>query len=178
MRPLCRIRSISAVDLQTIAIPYALVLPVMILKNLENLLRALVDRPISIHRDEPASTLVIIGHRTSLLLVGRQTGLNHFQPVVIAGHQLRPVAVTYFIGAGRLEVDVIDPPTGGTRTASSNSEQKLIIVHVKADHNRPSPGRVQVVKERVLQQSVQPPGLSRGPGKTIQDIAALAIRQQ
>src|SRR5579864_4011170 len=86
MRPLCRIFSISADDLHTIAIP----LSVMIFQYPENLFRDGVHRQISIHRDQSARALVIVRDRTSLLLVCRESGLNYFQPVVVAGHQLLP----------------------------------------------------------------------------------------
>src|SRR6202035_3316033 len=145
----------------------------MVLKNPENLPCNFVHRPVAIHRDQPSRALVIIGYGSGLLLVSRQTGLNHFQPVVIAGYQLRPVKVANFIVTGRLKVDVIDPPTGGTRTASSNPEQQLIIVHVQADHNWPGASRTRVVKELVVEQCVQPSGLSRSPGKAVQNVAAL-----
>ena len=121
--------------------------------------------------------LVIVRHRTSLLLICRESGLNYFQPVVIAGHQLRPVTfVADFIHAGRLEVDVIDPSTGGTRTSSSNPEQQLIIVHVQADHNWPGPGGTRIVKELMFQQRIEPPGLGCSPGKPVQNVTALAVR--
>src|ERR1700733_11557309 len=98
----------------------------MVLENPENLLRNLVHRQIAVHRDQPSRALVVIHYRSSLLPVSRQPRLKHFEPVVIAGYQLRPVKVANFIGMGRLEVDIIDPSTGGTRTASSNPEQQLI----------------------------------------------------
>jgi hypothetical protein len=94
----------------------------MIFQNPENLVRDIVHGQISIDRDQPARTLVVVCYRTSLLLICRESGLNDFQPVVIAGHQLFPSFVADFIYAGRLEVDVVNPPTGGTRTASSNPE--------------------------------------------------------
>jgi hypothetical protein len=112
-------RSISADDLHTIAISIS----VMIFQYPVNLLCDLVYWQISIHRDQSARALIVVRYRTSLLLVCRNSGLNYFQPVVIAGHQLRPIHVADFIHAGRLEVDVIDPSTGGTRTASSDPEQ-------------------------------------------------------
>jgi hypothetical protein len=95
----------------------------MIFQDPENLFRDGVHREISIHRDKSARALVVVRYRTRLLLVCRESGLNYFQPVVIAGHQLLPGYVADFIHAGRLEVDVIDPSTGGTRTASSDPEQ-------------------------------------------------------
>src|ERR1700758_1569503 len=131
----------------------------MIFKNPENLLRDLIHREIAVHRHQPSRALIIIRYWGSLLLISRQTGLNHFQPVVIAGHQLRPVNVAKFIDTGRLEVDVIDPPTGGTRTASRDSEQQVIIAYVQTDHNWPGPRWPRIVKELVIQQRIEPPSL-------------------
>src|SRR5579864_968465 len=122
MRPLCRIFSISLADLQTIAM--LSFLRVMIFQDLVDLRSHVINRLITIHRDQSSGTLVIIRHRTRLLLESRESWLNHFQPVIIAGYQLRPMRfVANFIETGRLEVDVIDPSTGGTRTSSSNPEQ-------------------------------------------------------
>src|ERR1035441_527414 len=98
-------------------------LRVVIFQNSENLVRDIVHGQISVNRDQSARTLVVVRYRTRLLLVCRESGLNDFQPVVIAGHQLLPGCVAEFIYAGRLEVDVINPSTGGTRTASSDPEQ-------------------------------------------------------
>jgi len=96
----------------------------MILKDPENLLRHVIHGQIAVHRNQPAGALIIIRDWPCLLLVSRQSWLNNFQPIVIAGHQLRPVSfIAYLIRTGRLEVDVIDPSTGGTRTASSDPEQ-------------------------------------------------------
>ena len=72
----------------------------MIFKDAENLLRYIIHGLIAIHRNQPSGALIVIRYRTSLLLVGRQTGLNHFQPVVIAGYQLRPVTIANFIDRG------------------------------------------------------------------------------
>src|SRR6202035_2722448 len=151
-------------------------LRVMVLKNLENILCDLVHRLIAVDRDQPSGAPVILRYRGSLLLVGRQTGRNHFQPVVIAGHQPGPVNVANFIDTGRLEVDVVDPPTGRTRTASSNPEQQLIIVYVQSDHNWPRSSRARIVKERIIEQRIQPFGLSGGPRKPVQHVPALAVR--
>jgi hypothetical protein len=122
MWPLRRIFSISLADLQTIAMSSCL--SVMIFQYPENLRRHLIHRQVAIHRDQPPGALVIVRHRTSLLLKSRDSWLNYFQPVVIAGYQLGTVRfIANVIESGRLEVDVIDPPTGGTRTSSSNPEQ-------------------------------------------------------
>src|SRR5579863_4840435 len=128
----------------------------MIFQYPKNLVRDVVHGQIAVHRDQPARALVVVRYRTSLLLVCRESWLNHFQPVVIAGHQLgRVTLVAKLIDAGRLEVDVIDPSTGGTRASSSDPEQELIIVHVQADHNRPGPGGTRVVKELMLEQCIE-----------------------
>src|SRR5579863_2665778 len=122
MWPLRRIFSISLADLQTIAMFSCS--GVMIFQYPENLRRHLIHWQVAIHRDQAAGALVIVRHRTSLLLKCRESWLNYFQPVVIAGYQLGPVRfIANFIESGRLEVDVIDPSTGGTRTSSSNPEQ-------------------------------------------------------
>src|SRR5215469_5340711 len=122
MRPLCRIFSISAADLQTIAIfPF---LRLMIFQDPVDLTRDIINRQIAVYANQPARALVIVRHRARLLLERRESWLNHFQPVIIAGYQLRPMRfVTNLIETGWLEVDVIDPSTGGTRTSSSNPEQ-------------------------------------------------------
>jgi len=76
----------------------------MVLDNPENLLGNLVHRQIALHRDQPSRALVVIHYRSSLLPVSRQSRLKHFEPVVIAGYQLRPVKVANFIDMGRLRV--------------------------------------------------------------------------
>ena len=96
----------------------------MIFQNPVNLLGHIVHWKIAVDRDQPARLLVVIRHRPSLLLKRRESWLNDFQPVIIAGYQLGPVRfVANFIQSGRLEMDVINPSTGGTRTSSSNPEQ-------------------------------------------------------
>src|SRR5579871_6093094 len=174
MRPLCRIFSISLADLQTIAM--CSFLRVMVFQNPEDLLGDIIHRQIAIHTNQAACALIIIRYGTRLLLKRRKSWLNHFQPVVVAGYQLRPMRlIAHFIESGRLEVDVIDPSTGGTRTSSSNPEQQLIIVHVKADHNWPGAGGTRVVKELIVEQGIEPAGLSCSSGKAIEDVAQLAI---
>src|SRR5580700_4860749 len=74
-------------------------------------------------------------------------------------------------------MDVVNPSIGRTRTASSDPEQQLIIVYLQADHNRPGSSRARVVKEPIIEQGIQPPGLRRGTRKTVQHITASAIRQ-
>ena len=148
----------------------------MIFQYPEYLRRDLIHRPIAIHRNQSARALVILSHGKSLLLVSRQTRLNYLQPIVIAGHQLRSIQVANFVDECWLKVDVINPSTGGTRTASSNPEQQLIIIHVKADHNWPSPSRARVVKDLIVEQCIQPTCLGCRPGKAVQNISALAVR--
>src|SRR5438552_18856891 len=123
MRPLCRILSISDADLQTMAI-----LSVMILDHPVDLRSNVVHGKIAVHRDQPSLALIVILYRTSLLLVSRQPRLNDFQAVVIAGHQLRPVEVEYFLMSGRLEVEVVDRLLGGISTSSSDQMQRLLII--------------------------------------------------
>src|SRR5579871_6128974 len=147
----------------------------MIFDNAEDLFRDLIHRQIAVDRDQAASPLVIIRYGTSLLLVSRQTRLNYFQPIIVAGFQLCAIHIAKFVDTGRLEVDVVDPSTGGTRTSSSNPEQQLIIVHVKADHNWPGAGGTRVVKELIVEQGIEPAGLSCSSGKAIEDVAQLAI---
>ena len=96
----------------------------MIFQNPVNLLGHIVHRKIAVDRDQPARVLVVIRYRPGLLLKRRESWLNDFQPVIIAGYQLGPVRfIANFIESGRLEMDVINPSTGGTRASSSNPEQ-------------------------------------------------------
>ena len=96
MWPLCRIFSISAADLQTIAM-----LRVMIFQYPVNLTGNVVYRQIAVYRNQPACTLIVIRNRTRQLLKCRESWLNYFQPVVIAGLQLRPVRfIANFINRG------------------------------------------------------------------------------
>src|SRR5580704_8956221 len=108
MRPLCRIRSISAADLQTIAMLCA-----KVLNNPEDLGGDFVHRTVTIYCVQSACALVVVRYRGSQSLVSRQTGLNYFKPVIIAGDQLRGINIANFVDMGPLGVNVIDPPTGG-----------------------------------------------------------------
>src|ERR1700730_2508753 len=98
----------------------------MIFQNSDNFFRNPVHGLIAIYGNEPSGPLIIIGYRSGHFPVGLQPWANYFQTVVIAGNQLRAVAIANAIDTWRLEVDVIDPPTGGTRTAPRNPEQQLI----------------------------------------------------
>ncbi len=90
-------------------------------------------------RHSPRPTVpapVIIHQRPGLPLVGFQTLPDHFLTIVIADYQLGAVKIANSIDTGRLEMDVINPSAGGTRTTSGKPEQQLIIVHRQQDHNR------------------------------------------
>src|SRR5579862_5563285 len=154
----------------------ALTLRMMVFQYPENLCSYFIHRTIAIHRNQASGSAIILRHWRSLYLIGGQPRLNHFQPVVVADFQLFPIDIAKLIDGWLLKVDVVDPPTGGTRTSSSNAEQQLIIIHLKADHNWPRPRGPRVIKELVIEQRIQPSGLCRGARKTIQYITALAIR--
>jgi hypothetical protein len=124
----------------------------MMFDDLDDLSRDIIHGLITIHRDQSAGLLVIVRYRARLLLESRESWLNYFQPVIIAGYQLRSMRfVADFVETGRLEVDIIDPSTGGTRTSSSNPEQQLIIVDHEPDHNWPCFRGTRIVKELVLE---------------------------
>src|SRR5260370_28876950 len=107
----------------------------MIFEDSVNLHGNVIHWQSTVKRYQPSCALVIVSHGASLLPISRQSRLNDFQSIVIAGHQLRSVEVANFIETWRLEVDVIDPPTGGTGPASSEPAQTFIIVHLQADTN-------------------------------------------
>ena len=73
-------------------------------------------------------------------------------------------------------MDVIDPSTGRTSSASSNSEQQFIIVHLNTDHNwqprRPFPA----FKKLKLQKRVQPCRLFLGAGEAVENESSLRVR--
>src|SRR5579864_6038365 len=73
-------------------------------------------------------------------------------------------------------MDVVDPPTGGTSSASSDPEQQLIIIHLDTDDNRQPPRPYPTIKELKLQKRIQPNSLRLSPWKTVQNEAALSIR--
>ena len=73
----------------------------MIFQDPANLLGYFIHRQIPIYRDQPASALIVIGYGLGLLLIRRKSWLNDFQPVVVAGHQFRPVRlIANFIQLG------------------------------------------------------------------------------
>src|SRR5882762_3294680 len=111
-RPLRRIFSISAGDLQIIAI-----LDVVI-DDAKNLRGHLVGRQIPIHRLQASLRLVVIRHRPRLEIELVQTLPDHFLAVILADDELASVAITKLVDLGWLKVDVVDPSTGGTRTTS------------------------------------------------------------
>src|ERR1700747_2774564 len=157
--PLRRIFSISAGDLQTIAI-----LDVVV-DNAKNLFRHLIGRQIAVHRVQTPLGLVILSYWPRLLIEFVQTRPNHFFTIVVADNQLCAVNVTKLIDLGWLKVDVVDPSTGGTRTTSGKPAQQLIIVDLEPDHNRQPIAAVRVVKELIFQVGIQPARLGRGSRK-------------
>jgi hypothetical protein len=174
MRPLCRIAQFPPPICKQLPCPLCCV---MVLKNPENLPGDFVHRQVAIHRNQPARALVVIRHRRSLLLIRRADAAESLPTDRHCGLPAWTRQHRKFRDTGRLEMDVIDPSTGGTRTASSDPEQQLIIVHLEADHNWPGPSRARVVKELVIEQSIQPAGLRCRTRKPVQNITALAIRQ-
>ena len=122
MRPLRRIFSISAADLQTIAILSCA--GAVALDLLENLLRHLVHRQTAVHCNQPPFARVVLRHRPGLLLIRGQTFPDHFLAVIIADDQLGTVKVANFIDAGWLKMDVINVSVGGASPASGEPEQK------------------------------------------------------
>src|SRR5262249_19871310 len=74
-----------------------------------------------------------------------------------------------------LKVNVVNASASGAGTTASNPTQYQIIVHVDADTNRQPFAARHVVKELVLQKSIQPSGLSRRAWKPIQNESAFAV---
>src|SRR4029077_14254349 len=169
MWPLCRIFSISAGDLQTIAILD------VIIDNAKNLRGHLVGRQIPIHCLQPPLRPVVFRHGLRLLFERMQTLSDDGLAVVRTNDQLGPIEVTTLIDLGWLKVDVVDPSTGGTRATSREPEQQLIIVDLQLDHNRQPVAAVRVVKELILQEGIQPACLRRGSRKTIQNKTTMTI---
>src|SRR5450432_2283258 len=127
MPPLRRIFSISAADLQTIAIihlSYLLLLTdrhaALALDHFENLLRHLIDRQVAIDRDQPPFARVVLGYGRGLQFVSRQPVADDVFTIIVAGHQRRTVNIASISDTGWLGVDVVDPSTDRTRAASSN----------------------------------------------------------
>src|ERR1700685_317057 len=166
MRPLARIRSISAVDLQTIAIP--------MLNHPEHLSRDFAYRQVAIHRNQAPLQLIVFRHGPGLHIIRLQTLPDHFLAIIAADYQRRTVNITDIRDARWLEVDVIDVSVGETSPASSEPLYQLIIVHVDADHNWQTLATLRIFKDLALEKSVQPARLSGGARKPIQDEPALA----
>src|ERR1700674_66470 len=127
MRPLFRILSISAVDLQTIAIP--------MLYHPENLPGDFANFQVAIHRNQATLLLVIFRHRPGLEVIFQQTFPDHFLAIVAADYQRRTVNIANVRDARWLEIDVIDVSVGETSPTPGEPLYQLIIVHVDADHN-------------------------------------------
>src|SRR5581483_2422424 len=108
MRPLRRILSSSAADLQTIAI----------LNNAQRLGRNCFHRTFAVDLVQLSLGAVILHDRERLLLVFLQALGYHFLAIVAAGGEQATVNVAQVSDTGRLKVNVVDPPAGGTRTTS------------------------------------------------------------
>src|SRR5712692_6821239 len=147
---------------------------IAVLNGANNARADFLNRQIGIHRNQPSLTLLVIPHGPGLFLVSGQTFADHFLAIVVTSDQLRPVKITHFIDAGWLGVDVIDPSTGWAGTPSGDPGLQKIIVHVHKDHNRQALA-MGVVKELMLEKSVEPTGLGRGARKTIEHKTAIAI---
>src|SRR5580704_11141911 len=168
MRPLARIRSISAVDLQTIAIP--------MLNHPKNLSGYLAHRQVAFHRHQAPFLLVVFRYGPGLQVICLQTFPDHFLAIIAADYQLGTVNVANIRDARWLEINVVDMSVGETSPASSEPLYQLIIVYVDADHNWQTLATLRIFKDLALKKSVQPARLSGGARKPIQDEPALAIR--
>src|SRR5271157_434562 len=114
MRPLRRIFSISDADLQTIDILFYCT---------HRLRRYDFHRLVAVHFHHTAPGLVIVQHRNRLPLIGFQPLRNNFLGVVWTHDKSPAVDIADAFNFGWLEVDVVDPSTGGTRTTPGNSLQ-------------------------------------------------------
>src|SRR5271165_5501126 len=114
MRPLRRIFSISDADLQTIDI---------LLYCAHRLRRDCFHRLVAVYFHHTAPVLVIVQHRNCLPLVGFQPLGNSFLGVVWTNDESPAVDIADAFNFGWLEVDVVDPSAGGTRTTPGNSLQ-------------------------------------------------------
>src|SRR5271170_7945039 len=112
MRPLVRILSISAVDLQTIAIP--------MLNHVKHLSGNLAHRMVAVHRNKTPLLLVIFRHRPGLPIIRLQTLPDHFLAIVAADYQRGTVNIANVSDARWLEIDVIDVSVGETSPASGD----------------------------------------------------------
>src|SRR5271166_47411 len=113
MRPLRRILSISERDLQTIDI----------LECAERLCRYRFHRLIAVHLDQSTAAAVIVHQGQRKLLVGLQALRDDLFRIVPALHQWGAVNITDALDFGRLVIDVVNQPTGGTRTTSGKPLQ-------------------------------------------------------
>src|SRR5271167_41989 len=112
MRPLARMRSISAVDLQTIAIP--------VFNHPEHLPGDLAHRQVAIHRYQTPLLLVIFRHRPGLQVIRVQTLADHFLAIIAADYQRGAINVANVGDARWLEIDVINVSVGETSPASGD----------------------------------------------------------
>src|SRR5580700_3444248 len=167
MRPLARIRSISAVDLQTIAIP--------MLNHPKNLSGYLAHRQVAFHRHQAPFLLVVFRYGPGLQVICLQTFPDHFLAIIAADYQLGTVDIANVRDARWLEIDVIDVSVGETSPASSEPLYQLIIVYVDADHNWQALAAVRVVKDLAFKKSIQPARLSGRTRKPVKDETGLAI---
>src|ERR1700722_8749362 len=118
MRPLVRILSISAADLQTIAIA--------MLNHIEHLPGDLGYFQVAIHRNQSALLLIVFRHRAGLQVIRLQTFPDHFLAIVAADDQLRTVNIADVGDARWLEIDVIDVSVGETSPTSGEPLYQLI----------------------------------------------------
>src|SRR5208283_742682 len=126
MWPLCRIFSISVGDLRMILSSPKLIivsagslrrqpaLAAVAIDHAENLRRNLDHGLVGIHGHQPLLLPVVIRDRPGLLLIGSQPLRNDFGTIVIPGNERSAIHVTQLIHTRWLEVDVIEPSTGGT----------------------------------------------------------------
>ena len=110
MCPLRRIFSISDGDLQTIDM----------LNSTKCLPHHFFDRLIAIDSHQPPPGRVIVHQGQRLPLIGFQPFFDNVFPVVGAANQSCAFDVTDAFNFWRLEVNVVDPSTGGTRTTPGN----------------------------------------------------------
>src|ERR1700750_1343987 len=106
MCPLRRIFSISVGDLQTIDM----------LNSTKCLPHHFFYRQIAIDSHKPSLRGIIVRQGKGLWLVGFQPFFDNVFPVVGAAIQSCTLDVTNAFNFWRLEVNVVDPSTGGTRT--------------------------------------------------------------
>ncbi len=98
-------------DLQTIGI----------LDGLEHLFCDRVHRAFAVHLAQLTLAAIKIGQGQRLALVGLQPLGDDLFGIVLTRDELPPIYIASAFDTGRLEVDVVDPPAGGTRTATRKS---------------------------------------------------------